>query len=351
MNNDDKNKVTMNIPGVIIPPQQTENGTVVSSGVQSRVINQQNVNNQVPNNTQSNTTVSSNNTQVVQPNSVNNVTTSNVVPQSNNVVPPSVNNNINQKQKKAKNNGGSNLLTILLLLIFMGTTFYLLYDKFFNKEEVDPVKEYARRKTVNKTSLVVQTLYDYINLDGCYDQISFLYDTKEVVTLSDLTHENKNYLAYLQLKNKHINAKNCASFPDALHSNDVAGLWYCGENNNSDDTNNTTFVINEEELKNQVIKMFGSGSYKNADFQVGNGARYLYLDKNSSYAYQTFYDNTSKCNTYENSLQKVYQQGNNLTLVVRVTNKENKKMRVFSYVFTESDDGAYYFSKLIKKQV
>ena len=60
--------------------------------------------------------------------------------------------------------------------MLMGTISYFIYKDFITpKEEIDPVKELQRKRTINLNSLLVQKLYNYVNLDSCKDQINFFY--------------------------------------------------------------------------------------------------------------------------------------------------------------------------------
>lgn len=367
-NKDQKEKSTYSIPGVIIPAQKTENGQIIESSIDDT--------NSSIENDQSSSTIATgpevlNATQVVQTAQVPSTPiTEQVIPPvgiinsndnsstitDNQSVLPMQNSNQNQdkdqKPKKSKNT--IYILIIFLLVIALG---FMVYQNYFTpKVEVDPVKEWQRKRVVNTNSLVVQELYNYVNLDGCDSQIDFFYGESENVKVVDLSDEVRNYLAYRQLKHNKIEKKNCGNYQSALHQNDSVGLWYCGDgflSNSSDQYNDqtaTTSVISEEAIREQANKMFGEDTYKAKTFTTSNSARYLYDSKLSSYIYQVF-NGENSCKGFSNKLDKAYQQGDDLTIVVKVTNNENKAIQMFYYTFTESDDGNYYFKELNKRRV
>ena len=334
--NNEENVTTINIPGVIVPEQQTENGQVIKS---NNVVNNPTVNN-VSNPTSTTNNVVSNpveNTEKVNSTTNLEVNTSPVTSLSSERVVDA--------PKKSKNT--IYIVIIVLLVAISGVLGYFLFSEYQNK--VDPVEAWQKKRNLNKNSLVASTLFQYVNLTGCYEQIRFFYDDTEKVTLADLDSATLNYLAYLQLKYSDIETKNCSSYQSALNQSDADIVWYCGDVNSSD-VNSSTKVILEDNLEKQVTKMFGEGSYKAESFSIGNGIRYLYDSKTSSYILQSYNDNGSSCEVFSNTLSFVYQEGDNLTLTVKVKDK-NKKIRMFYYTFVESDDGNYYFSSLSKRVV
>ncbi len=369
-NKDEKQKTTYNIPGVIIPAQTTENGQVLESSM----INTNKEINQNLTNT-SNVSATSvapmpNMTHVVNTNQTPSVPIEQqVIPPVGIINPPTSSSNIanqptqlenskskKEKQKSPKSNK-NNTLYILIIILLGGIAGYMTYQNYFTpKVEVDPVKEWQRKRTVNTNSLVVQELYNYVNLDGCDNQINFFYGESQNVKVTDLSDENRNYLAYRQLKYNELEQKNCSNYPNALHRNDQVALWYCGAgiltsgNNNFNDEMAITSVISEDSIKDQANKMFGEETYKAKTFAIGNSERYLYDSKLSAYIHQSFYGENS-CKGYSNKLDKAYQEGDDLTIVVKVTNNENKSLQMFYYTFTESDDGNYYFKELNKRKI
>lgn len=367
-NQDQKEKSTYSIPGVIIPAQTTENGQVIESSI---VDTSSSINNQDSHSMVATGTEISNVAQVVQSNQIPStlpqeqltppvgMVSSNQdslsVKASQPVLPTAdfkENSSNKQKSNKGKNTGY--VLIIILLLFALG---FMVYQKYFTpKVEVDPVKEWQRKRVVNTNSLVVQELYNYVNLDGCDSQINFFYGESESVKIVDLSDEVRNYLAYRQLRYNKIEKKNCSNYQSALHQNDSVGLWYCGDgilSNNSGqyhDQDDMTLVISEDSLREQANKMFGEDTYKAKTFTTSNSTRYLYDHKLSSYIYQAFYGENS-CKGFSNKLDQAYQQGDDITIVVKVTNNENKSLQMFYYTFTESDDGNYYFKELNKRKI
>ncbi len=410
MNKEEENeRIEYNIPGVIIPAQKTDSGiiggqnlsntSVAPDVVSSNVVASSNgvVQNSTPPNGDINQVSINNNSQVAsvisnvnQANAnVLNVAGSNVndvqsinqgdVGFSNNTTSGYVNNigqqlqiqNIgvpsnsdvgnqttikNGKTKREKKNGNSSILIFIIVLLMAAIGYFVYNDYFAPKEEIDPVKELERKRSINVNSLLVQQLYSYVNLDGCGNQINFFYGSGAPVELKDLTDEQKIYLAYRQLLNRDIRKEYCSTYSKALHKNDKMGIWYCGEEylnskaDNFNDENSITYIIDEDILKRQVEKMFGKGSYKATTFTIATSLRYLYDQSTSSYIYQTFYGGDS-CKGYTNKLDSAYRKGNDVTIVVKVVNNEKKNITMFYYTFRESDDGNYYFSNLIKKGV
>lgn len=381
---DDNTKIEYSIPGVIIPEQNTEHGVIGGGTTNNNVSANTNIN--VGNTTQ-NSSINintepqvasitpnvnlkgeqSNNQQEVgaysnnispipemntnYPNNVNMQQNTNIV-----TPPPSTTNKKIKKNKKEKKNTNSPFL-VFLVIILMGVIGYFVYNDYFApKEVVDPVKELERKRSINNNSLVVQQLYNYINLDGCGDQINFFYGSGAPVELKDLTNEQKNYLAFRQLLNKDINREYCSTYSKALHKNDKMSLWYCGEeylqsnSENFNDEDSITNIINEDILKKQVEKMFGNGSYKAETFTISTSLRYLYDQTTSSYIYQTFYGKDT-CKGYSNKLDSAYRKGDYITIIVKVVNNESKNITMFHYTFRETDDGNYIFSNLVKKAV
>ena len=395
MNNNDNNKTNntnnenqtiINIPGVIIPPQKTENGTVISSTVDDRNEVQKEkdastVNSAVPNSNPAprpedlipsgdmapvdptkkgilnassvNTTNASSNVSSNNANSVNASTTPlGTLPINDSSLPPVTTTELDKhgkpiKKKKKKSVGtimvNSSLVGIIVLLL-MAIGYFVYNDYLKPKPKVDLVKEYQRKRIVNKNSYIVNMLYDFVNLDGCGEQISFFYGSNNSVNLSNLTDENKNYLAYRMLLNKSFSTKNCATYPKALHSNNPLGLWYCGSYDETGKEEETR-VFSSKDLKNIVERMFGDGTYKAKSFSVSASARFMYNETNDNYVYQTF-NGDNRCTPHTNTLVSASMQGDNLTIVVKVTNNENKNESLFHYTFTETDDGNYYFNNL-----
>lgn len=368
--NDKDKKVTYNIPGVIIPPQTTENGVVISEEIDDL-----NVGNVINDTTKNTTTIQTENNvgKVVKDNNINNPVQPNIQPSIPTPVVPAmpyqapvsqpvdmkvenkvetpVTNKSNGNNKKGKT---PYLLIILILLAFIG---YFVYNDYLKpKDKVDPATEWQRKRTANIDSLVVQQLYSYVNLDGCDDQIKFFYNDKESVSLNELTEENRNYLAYRQLKYSSIKKKNCSNYPTSLHKSDNLGLWYCGDDvlsstaSDYSDNSAVTRVISGDDIKTQVNRMFGADIYRAKTFLVSSSERYLYDSNTDSYILQSFAGENS-CKGYTNKLERAYQQGDNLTIVVKVVNNENKKVQLFYYTFVESEDGNYYFNSLKKQNV
>lgn len=358
MNEEEEKKIVYNIPGVIIPPQQTDHGMLVSEEKEETkdITSTAQV-------SQVTTVKESNPTQNItpeipkppqQPTSIP-VANPQLPPVANQTPPP--NNQLPQQPVNKEKKSSKNTIYILIIFILLIIVSYFVYNDYLKpKKEIDPVKEWQRKRTANKNSLVVQELYNYINLDGCGAQINFFYNEKETVSFSDLTDENRNYLAYRQLNHDLVEKKNCRNHPIALHKNDQVGLWYCGEGillsnkENYTDETDRTYVINGEVLKNQVNKMFGPDIYKAKTYTVSEAERYLYDSKTNSYIYQSFYGENA-CKGYTNKLENASQQGDNLILTVKVTNNENKSIQMFYYTFTEGDDGSYYFSSLNKRKI
>jgi len=357
--NNEQNGV-YNIPGVIIPAQTTENGQVIESAING-------VNSISTNNSTKQTLNSSDNgskpeilkaTNVVNtpqtPSAiVENINVSNSPTNQINTVPVSVETTNN----KAPNGKNRSIVYILIIIILLMIIAFLGYQNYLApKKDVDPVREWQRKRTVNKDSFVVKKLYNYVNLDGCDNQIAFFYGDSKNVKVSDLSDEIRNYLAYRQLRYNQIERKNCSNYPSALHKNDNVLLWFCGDevlnskDPNFNDLTSTTLAISEDFIKRQAEEMFGEDTYKAKTFAISNSARYFYDNKTASYIYQTFYGENS-CEGYSNKLDNAYQQGDDLTIVVKVTDNESKAMQMFYYTFTESSNGNYYFKELNKRNL
>lgn len=356
---DNEQKSVYSIPGVIIPAQTTENGQVIESAIGSEILNKEV------------TAVEKAQPEVLDQTKVVNTPRIPSAPIEQQIVPPTnvVNNpslpvytvqpstqeaKVDTNKKQGKNN---NIIYIIIIILLIGALGFLGYQNYLApKEVVDPVKEWQKKRVANKDSLVVKELFNYVNLDGCDNQINFFYGDSQNVKVSDLSDEVRNYLAYRQLKYSDFEKKNCLNYPTALHKNDSVQLWYCGDgvltsrDSNFNDETGTTLIVSEDSVRNQVNKIFGESTYKAKTFAVSNSARYFYDSKTSSYIYQTFYGENS-CKGYSNKLDDAYQQGDDLTIVVKVTNNESKAMQMFYYTFTESSNGNYYFKELNKRNL
>ena len=356
-NNKEEQKTIINIPGVIIPPQKTENGTVISSAVDdshevpTEVNTDKTVNGLTTSNAPDINTTPVTEAPITNPPTNAPITTPPItdIP----VTTTKLDKNgkpIKEEKKKSKSTilVNSSLVGIIVLLL-IGLGYFVYKDYLKPQPKVDPVKEYQRKRTANKNSYIVNMLYQFVNLDGCGDQADFFYAATGEVTYANLTDENKNYLAYRMLRHGSIKNMNCATFPNALHSKNPLGLWYCGNYDETGKEEETT-AISEDDLKDMVNRMFGEGTYKAKSFGVSSSARYMYNETNENYVYQTF-NGDNRCTTHTNTLTDSYQQGNNLTIVVKVTNDETKAEGLYYYTFTESDDGNYYFNNLVKKAI
>lgn len=271
-----------------------------------------------------------------------------------------------RKKKKNKNNdnNGSGATAVTGLLFFLVLAFggglgYFIYNDYFKaKEVIDPVKEWQKKRTVNVESLVVKELYSYVDLHGCDEQINFFYDdSRTVVNASDLSKDQKNYLAYNQLKHSSLDKKACSTYSVSLHKNDKDNVWYCGDEYASDNTTNNyndegalTYVISGDKVKNMVERIFGPASYKASTFKIGSSSRYLYDNKTDSYIFQSYYGGSS-CVGYSNKLSGATQKGDILTINVVVTNKVSNSMMKYNYNFKETSNGNYYFVSLQKTAV
>lgn len=367
---EEKEVTVYNIPGVIIPEQMTDKGIIKGNGLENSNV-QSDVNKDIVQNSVASQTVSNNTNNVINnetpvPNvrsaPINTVVIKSVVPTPQ-VVQPSVsfqntppinNQNMQNSQNTVNSKKSREPIYIGLIVVLLGALFYFIYTDFLApREEVDPVKELERTRSMNINSLLVQTLYNYIDLDGCGEESKSFYSPNNQVLAKDLTYEFKNYLAYKQLLNKDIRSENCSNFSKALHKNDKVSLWYCGEEYLKDrserfnDEASSARVFLENTLKKQVEAMFGPASYKAITFPLSTSLRYLYDDKTSSYILQSFYGGDT-CKGYTNKLEKAYRKKDDITIVVKVKNNESKKLQLFYYTFTESEDGNYYFNTLNK---
>lgn len=402
-NENNQNQNIINIPGVIIPPQKTENGVVISSTVDDtkETIGVENISTSNDVTTQTPVSAPVQTTQMPQQtqeaaNSVTNVNNpASLIPNGNlaptdptqtankinayastNSTPQPINTQLpindaslpkvetteldkkgrpikKKKDKKKKSAGtivvNSGLVGVIVLLL-MGLGYFVYNDYFKPKPKVDPVKEYSRKRTYNINSYIVKELFDFVNLKGCGDQINFFYSGDNIkIKASDLTQENKNYLAYRMLKYSSFEKKNCTTYENAMHASNPLGLWYCGNYDETGKEDETT-VFSEADLKDEVERMFGDGSYKAVSFATNASARYMYNEKNENYVYQSFSGDNS-CTPHTNTLTDAYGEGDNVTIVVKVINNENKNETLFYYTFTESDDGNYYFNNLTKKRL
>lgn len=374
--NEEKPKNVYSIPGVIIPEQTTDAGVLGSNQTVQPPTAQSSTTQSINQNQPSNTNKEIQLNQTYQYseainnnlNQINQSTTNQQPPQvvtvADNTVtvqqPPQKNDSKKKKnkQKDQQNSGGATALTgflFILVLILSGVIVYFIYNTYFKEKQIiDPVKEWQKKRTVNVDSLVVQELYSYVNLHGCKDQIDFFYDSsRNVVNVSDLSNSTKNYLAYNQLKHSSLTKQSCATYSKALHKNDKDGIWYCGDSdtaNNYKDENALTYVINGDKIKELVERIFGPTSYKAETFNIGTSSRYLYDSNTDSYMFQSYYGGTT-CTEYENKLSNAYQEGDILTIVVVVTNKVTNNMMKYNYQFKESSNGNYYFTSLNKTEV
>lgn len=366
------------IPGAVIPNQTTDSGnviqtvssssvtpssTVISSQVGSQmgisqiktetVLGEQNI-------TQINSTVSLDSVSNQSLNQINNINT-NDTPVSKK---ESRRDKKRRKKQEKKNNGGgggatavTGLLFFLVLVLGLLLGYFIYNDYFKKKEIIDPVKEWQKYRTVNVDSLVVKELYSYVDLYGCDEQINFFYDDRTTVNASDLSFDQKNYLAYNQLKHSSLDKKSCSTYSFALHKNDSDGVWYCGDEyassnttNNYNDERALAYVISGDKIKEMVEKIFGPTSYKAATFKIGSSSRYLYDSKTDSYVFQSYYGGVS-CAGYKNQLSSASQEGDILTITVVVTNKLSNTMMKYNYNFKETSNGNYYFVSLNKTAV
>ncbi|MBO5138810.1 MAG: hypothetical protein J6B89_04175 [Bacilli bacterium] len=379
LDNDSNTSLGYSIPGAIIPNQTTDGGNVIqtvssAAVAPSATVTSSQVGSQVgvgqiktetvlgeQNLTQINSAVALDSVSNQSLNQINNINTSDISVSKK----ESRRNKKRRKKQEKKNNGeggGATAVTGFLFFLVLVLGFllgYFIYNDYFKEKEIiDPVKEWQKKRVVNVDSLVVKELYSYVDLYGCDEQINFFYDdSRTTVNVSDLSFDQKNYLAYNQLKHSSLDKKSCSTYSFALHKNDSEGVWYCGDEyvssnttNNYNDERALAYVISGDKIKEMVEKIFGPTSYKAATFKIGSSSRYLYDSKTDSYVFQSYYGGSS-CAGYKNQLSSASQEGDIITITVIVTNKLSNAMMKYNYNFKETSNGNYYFVSLNKTAV
>ena len=260
---------------------------------------------------------------------------------------------VKEKTKKVKKEGNAKLGCLYLVIIVLGVaSLFLAYKAFLNPKVIvtDDVKT-LNEKIYNKKGLVVNELYDWINLTGCNNLYYEFYNPEvESITRTDLSDEFKLYMAYLQIKNKNMEEKTCSNYSAALHKNDKDKKWFCGTDylnskvESFDDTNSKTKIIDSKLLKEQVEKMFGKGSYKKKSFSINSDTRYVYDESNEKYILQSKSEDV-KCNTFTTKLTEVTNGTTEIGLKVLLT--IDGKEYIKFVVFEKSQDGNYYFNRVV----
>ncbi len=357
MNNDSEKREIYNIPGVVIPPQKSDNGVIIeSSNSINSDVNNIDIPSEVINNIPSNENIS------VVPSTTENIE-NNVNITNNSLVTDNVNSPVtvtpikeektpinntniqNNNNNKPKKNLSTIYLLIIIVLVF--TLIFIIYNNYQKeKNTVDPRILLQRTRIVDNNSLVAQRLFDFVNLDGCSSLTDSLVGTLETTKSEDLSPETKNFLAYRLLKKSSFSNASCSSYPNSLHKNDFDNIWYCGSTDYNSNEENTE-VFSSDDLSLIVNSLFGDGVYKATSFNVNKTDRFMYNSENENYIYQSYTGNNS-CKPLKNTLYKVTMTGDILTLSIKVENSR-KNQFLFNYNFIESDNGNYYFRDVVKK--
>lgn len=349
-----------NIPGVIIPKQVTDSGVVLGTDnteetladvpsettkTDSATTNQ--------NDSQTNNDTSNNN-QTSNPDKVD-IKTPPILPgmpaPQKEEEPPK---GVKVKKKKAEGNAKIGCLS-LLVIVLLGVVLYFVYITYINPPKVSSKdKEDLQKQVFNKESYIVNELFNFVNTTGCNSRNNIIYNDKQTVSITDLTQEDKNYLAYRSLKQNVFSKKYCKNYASALNSKSKEKEWYCGDNylystdqNNYDDSNDLTLIFSKNELQKQVEKMFGEGEYADKTFKIDESSRYLFDKTTENYILQTKYG-TDECTNYTNTLGSVTNDDNNIILNVKVTNEKTENQIVYHYRFVKTENGNYYFQEVTK---
>ena len=256
------------------------------------------------------------------------------------------------KPKKEKKS--NHKISLFIIIILLAGLLYLVYKTYLNPEIKTPKSDSELNKQVfNKSGYLVQELYSWINLTGCNSRNDIFYNDQRVVASSSLKTEDKNYLAYRMLKHQQLMKKNCSNYPTSLHINDKDKKWYCGEDylfkstTTYSDSDDLTYIINGDDLKKQTEKMFGKGEYQPLTFTTGINNRYLYDQTTDAYILQSA-DGEDTCDNYTTTLTSVDNDDTSVTLHVKIVNGTTKNEVMYHYKFMKTDDGNYYFQELTK---
>lgn len=381
-NNNKKDELSYQIPGVIIPEQVTDSGKVVGTSDTKDTLND------IKNNSEeSNQSIYDTPGIIIPSQNVNGV----VIPQKTNMsestikeaqdksivdyktppilpgMPPEkpqmeketsteqkigdtpINNSKLKKEKKDHHR-----ISLFIIIVLLAGLLYLVYKTYLNSEINTPKSDSELNKQVfNKNGYLVQELYSWINLNGCNSRNEIFYNNERTVASSSLKIEDKNYLAYRILKHQQLMKKNCSNYPTSLHVNDKDKKWYCGEDYLSknitiySDDDDLTYIINGDDLKKQTEKMFGKGEYQPLTFTTGINNRYLYDQTTDSYILQST-DGEDTCDNYTTALTSVDNNDASVTLHVKIVNETTKNEIMYHYKFMKTDDGNYYFQELTK---
>lgn len=260
------------------------------------------------------------------------------------------------KPKKPQKEGNAKVgcLSIMVIVLVIAVLYlaYSAYLKPTNKTSQDDNQ--LRKQIFNKEGYIINELYSWIETSGCNSRNNIFYNDLLTVSVTDLKDEDKNYLAYRVLKQNDFSKKYCSNYSPALNKNDKEQKWYCGEDylyknitTKYDDSADFTYVVSSDKLKSQVEKMFGKGEYRAKTFTTSVNNRYLYDSNTDSYILQSTYAEDT-CNNYTNKLISVSEEDNSITLQVKVTNKNTNNEINYNYKFIKSENGNYYFQELSK---
>lgn len=381
MNDENKENKTSSyqIPGVIIPKQVTDSGTILGTNNSDNQLSTAQKPPVIPNQSESQSiyqmqgiVIPSQQTDGGKVDAINNVTEQDIpkpmekikldtttptilpgMPEPPKQEPPKKE---NTKPKKPKKEGNAKIgcLSIVVIILVIAVL-YLAYIAYLKTSTTTSQGETALRNQVfNKNSYIIRELYSWVNTSGCNSRNNIFYNEASVVNATDLKEEDKNYLAYRVLKQNDFSKKYCSNYSIALNKNDSEQKWYCGEDylyknttTKYDDSLDLTYILSADKLKEQVEKMFGQGEYKSKTFTIGVNNRYVYDKNTESYILQST-DGKDTCSNYTNSLTSVTEDNTSITLHVKVINKNTNNEIKYNYKFIKSDNGNYYFEELSK---
>lgn len=251
-----------------------------------------------------------------------------------------------------KSNKGLAIFLIIFILISLALSGYIVYDKYFNnaneekKTEKKEIKEEVQKEEkLNLNSSTIQKLYNSIKSNSSFDQeLIEQAMNKEKVLVSDLSPEILNFYGYRNLYIHQIKQDLCRNYPNVILSS-----YNCG-NDTEYESINSANTFKEEDLKNSVENLFGTGKYQQTESFEINYAEYFVYDKDSQkYVYATI-EGGGTSQELEKELIDLKQSADTLSLIEKIS-FEGKEMAQISYDYKQDNDNYYLYAiNLLSKQ-
>lgn len=249
------------------------------------------------------------------------------------------------------------IVFVLLLGIGIGCGGYFCVDKFMNQNKNDQSEnekpnddeQGTEIENLDINSSIVRRMASDLKIgEGSESKLRFYeyVNEKNKFLVSDFSAEYKNYLGFRQLGNAKMHRELCSDYP-----NEELGI-FC------DEPYEYTTVFSEQDLKDEVERIFGIGSYSSVNFFGASFASY----PNTEDVYGFYYKSNSKdyfsasrgggANfgyTLKASIDSASKQNNTVIIIENVEinyyEKNSKESAKYKYIF-HYGNGNYQFESV-----